>query len=86
MQLLQELLALQLVGWVFGEALLADLQHRPVERRPVELVNQFLDVGHVELGFAHHRLLDVDGEREAVLLAFGHVADQKVVCEQSHGC
>ena len=87
MQFSEILLVFEVLGSeVLGEAGFAHICDGLIEGEPIELADQLLDVFAVEIAGAVDALLDLDYQREVVLLAFGHVADQQVVRQQSHQC
>ena len=87
MQFSKVLLIFEVLGSeIFGEAGLAHIGDRLIESEPIQLSHQLLYVLAVEITGAVDALFDLDYQREVVLLAFGHVADQQVVRQQSHQC
>ena len=71
MQLFQLLLVLQVLGsQLLGEVSLSHIGDCFVESVPVQLFNQFLDIFPVTLGFPVNALLDLDDQREVILLTF----------------
>jgi hypothetical protein len=85
MQFAEVLLILEVLSSeVLGEAGLTHICDGLVEGVPVELPHQLLDVLAVEVAGTVDALLHLDYQREVVLLAFSHVADQQVVGQQAH--
>ncbi len=85
MQLAEVLLALKVLSSkVLGEASLTHISDSLIQGVPVKFSDQLLNVLAVEVTGAVDALLHLDDEWEVVLLAFGHVADEQVVGQQTH--
>ena len=72
----QKLLTLQLLKRLFWEVVFAHSDHRFMKGRPIDFLNQSLDVIEFELGFPVDGLLDLDQKGEVVLVALCHITNK----------
>jgi hypothetical protein len=69
---------------IFRKVSLPHIGHCLIQGKPIELSHKFLDIFSIEVAGAIDTLLDLDDEREVILLALGDVTDEKVMGKESH--
>ena len=85
MKLFQVLFILEILGsQVFGEICLTHICDSFVQCEPIKLLNQLFDGLSVKVRASVNTFLDLDNEREIVLLAFCYIAYQEIMRKQSH--